>query len=579
MKLSYIAFIFSGVFSSAHAQNTDYQPHYLVGLLNDPNSRVPDVLKNHTSGKYFANDRVENWLADSNAPYTNVPKVGYSDIEFYYDENGEKVLGEFFCLTDNGYGSSHNSADYPLNLAHLRIQKPFAYGHGGAGLADAPFDIYTEVTALDTVLIHDPHELIKWENGADIQVVYKVPDDTWADYKTKRVLTGRDLDPEGLAVINQTCAIMGDELMPSVIMLNPTTGEILSPFVRTPDIDEKGNFIDGKFLSTRSDKIHCDVADLVDDADKCVIVDKSVAEKSDYVIHHKSGGYEGFAKLEDGSIAAFLELKVRADEPGPRVYNVKPGNCQIGDKPSFESFRGYYPFEFGATNIADVSSIPGSSNLVLVIERNGYPGLGYPTGHMFPGPVMPANKLCLVDLTNVDENMIMRGKKCILNYHIISDPWDVDHNGISRYAQTQVTNEQVIVVDDYCIVAGTDTNYPWTNQLDVNLTSIPFAQEVDDARFMVVCFEEPIFNIDFKLLDDTPMDPDNSTKSDAPMDSDPSPKSDDTMDPDNSTKSDAPSMDSDPSPKSDDTNDSANYIPSMILPAIMTIAATFVTIL
>merc|ERR1712106_791223 len=70
-------------------------------------------------------------------------------------------------------------------------------------------------------------------------------------------------------------------------------------------------------------------------------------------------------------------------------------------------------------------------------------------------------------------------------------------------AQTQVTNEQVIVVDDYCIIAGTDTNYPWTNQLD--LKSIPFAQEVNDARFMVVCFEEPIFNIDFKLLDDTPM--------------------------------------------------------------------------
>jgi hypothetical protein len=35
-----------------------------------------------------------------------------------------------------------------------------------------------------------------------------------------------------------------------------------------------------------------------------------------------------------------------------------------------------------------VSAIPGSSNLVAVIERNGYPG-----GHLFPAPTMPANKV------------------------------------------------------------------------------------------------------------------------------------------------------------------------------------------
>ena len=85
---------------------------------------------------------------------------------------------------------------------------------------------------------------------------------------------------------------------------------------------------------------------------------------------------------------------------------------------------------------------------------------------------------------------------------MISDPWDVDSNGIFRYAQTQVTNEQVIVVDDYCIIAGTDTNYPWTNQLDLDEAKMPFVQEVSDARFMVVCFEEPIFNIDYKLIND-----------------------------------------------------------------------------
>ncbi len=120
---------------------------------------------------------------------------------------------------------------------------------------------------------------------------------------------------------------------------------------------------------------------------------------------------------------------------------------------------------------------------------------------MFPAPRMPANKLCVVDLTDLNEDMVMYNKKCILNYHSVSDPWDVDGNGIFRYAQTQVTNEQVIVVDDYCIVAGTDTNFPWTNQFGVDVADLPFGQEVTDTRFMVVCFVEPIFNLDYPLME------------------------------------------------------------------------------
>jgi len=500
MKLSF-AFTVSCFASYVHAQNSDYQPHYLVGLLHYPNSHISEVFKNHTSGTYIKKaNTTENWVSDINVPYSYVPNVGFSDIEFYYDAEGTKVLGEFFSLTDNGFGSSENSADYPLNIAHMRIQKPFAYGHGGAGIGDKAFDAYTLAENKGTVLIRDPNNLIRWENEADIQVTYKTPDDTWDDYKTKRVLTGRDIDPEGLAVINQTCAVMGEELMASIMTINPSTGEILSNFVRTPDIDREGNLID-TYLSTRSDKVHCKIEDLKNNADDCMVVESSVVQASKYREINKTGGYEGFAKLADGTIAAFLEIIIDG-EPGVRVYKVQPGNCGVGDKPIFESFRGFYPFEIGATNIADVSSIPGSSNLVVVIERNGFPGLGHPVGHMFPGPVMPANKVCVVDLTNLDKNMAMKNKKCILNYHIISDPWDVDSNGIFRYAQTQVTNEALIVVDDYCIVAGTDTNYPWTNQLDLKDEEMSDKQEVSDARFMVVCFEEPIFNANYKLMGD-----------------------------------------------------------------------------
>lgn len=460
--------------------SAEYQDHYLVGLLNYPNDAVPDVLAGHTSGTY---------LGDEYGPYDYVPSVGFSDIEPFF-ENGEIVRGEFFCLSDNGYGSSSNSGDYALNIVHMKIEKPFSYRHG-----EHTVEPYTATENLGTALIHDPNGFISWENGADIQVAYHVPDSTWADYQELRVLTGRDFDVEGLAVINENLAIIGDELMPAIFAVNPTTGVVLSPFVRTPDIDEKGNF-NGKFLSTRGDKIHCSIEAL--EANECPAVDSEVVDASEYRKHDPSGGYEGFSVLADGTIAAFVEKKsgdtTLGDEPGVRVYKVLPGDGTTA--PSFDSFMGFYPFELNGGNIADVSHIPGSSTKVAVIERNGFP-----SGHKFPAPRMPANKLCVVDLTDLDDNMVMTNKKCILNYHNVNDPWDVDGNGIFRYAQTQVTNEQVIVVDDYCIIAGTDTNYPWTNQFGLDVDELPFGQEVTDTRFMVVCFMEPIFNLEYPLMD------------------------------------------------------------------------------
>lgn len=106
----------------------------------------------------------------------------------------------------------------------MKIQKPFTFRHG-----ESTFETYTKTENLNTAILHDPHGYIKWENGADITVAYKIPDNTWWDWKELRVLTGRDFDVEGLAVINEHFAIVGDELMPAIFAVNPTTGVVLSP--------------------------------------------------------------------------------------------------------------------------------------------------------------------------------------------------------------------------------------------------------------------------------------------------------------------------------------------------------------
>jgi len=223
----------------------------------------------------------------------------------------------------------------------MSIRKPFTYRHG-----ESTFDKYTETENLETMLIHDPNGYIQWENGADIQVAYATPDDTWAQYEELRVLTGRDFDVEGLAVVSSTCAIIGDELMPAIFAVDPSTGVVQSNFVRTPDIDSDGNF-NGMFLSTRGDKVHCSIESL--EANECSSVDSEIVDASTYRKHDPSGGYEGFSTLADGTIAAFLEKtsgdSSLGDEPGVRVYKVHPGDCTPANPPEFTEFLGFYPFE------------------------------------------------------------------------------------------------------------------------------------------------------------------------------------------------------------------------------------------
>eukprot|EP00965_Chrysotila_dentata_P151817 5016702-Pleurochrysis_carterae.AAC.4 len=108
-----------------------------------------------------------------------------------------------------------------------------------------------QAESLGVTLLRDPNNLIRWENGADIQmytfdayelsacarlmpsvyagyrrsspaflVEYATPDSTWDDWKAARVLTGRDFDLEGLAMKNSTYAV--------AVRLEPTSSPLES---------------------------------------------------------------------------------------------------------------------------------------------------------------------------------------------------------------------------------------------------------------------------------------------------------------------------------------------------------------
>lgn len=183
------------------------------------------------------------------APLTDIPNVGITDIatirarvpvETKDPKTGKVTISylfpvlsnnEFYTMVDEGYGTSDKSHDFPLHYHRMKFTKDFAYKHGGA-----TFDIWNDVEHIDTFLIKDPDSLISWKSEwdghpLDIQVTYGAPDDWSGDWVPERVLTGRDLSPEGMATLYDDCAIVVEKWGPSIFAMDPLTGNVKSGLV------------------------------------------------------------------------------------------------------------------------------------------------------------------------------------------------------------------------------------------------------------------------------------------------------------------------------------------------------------
>ena len=203
---------------------------------------VPDALKGHTTGRH---------KDVTGGPFQDVPIVGITSITHQLkkvvgkDPKTQKELpptfpqkaGEYYMLVDEGYGSSDKSGDFPLHFHKIKIALPMVYNHG-----DAKFGPYTEVEHQETILISDPHKLIGWKSewdghSLDIQAAYGVPANwegitgTPEDWKGRRVLTGRDLSPEGMVLKTDECALVVEKWGPSIFSMDPTTGIVKSKLI------------------------------------------------------------------------------------------------------------------------------------------------------------------------------------------------------------------------------------------------------------------------------------------------------------------------------------------------------------
>jgi hypothetical protein len=130
------------------------------------------------------------------------PVVGFSGIV-----DGRRP-GEFLAITDNGFGTKANSADFLIRAYHLRPD--FTTARGGEG----------SVAVLDFVQFADPDGLI----GFPIQRAGT----------PERWLTGADIDPESMQRDHRGDLWLGDEFGPWILHFD-AEGRLLEAPIALPD--------------------------------------------------------------------------------------------------------------------------------------------------------------------------------------------------------------------------------------------------------------------------------------------------------------------------------------------------------
>ncbi len=136
-------------------------------------------------------------------PFAEQPVQGFSGVQFAGD-------GNYWFLSDNGYGSKADSDDYLLRI--FKVDPNFQTAEGGTGAAEV----------LDFIQLSDPNDFI--------------PFDIVQEGTAERLLTGADFDVESIVVTDDRIWI-GEEFGPYLLEFS-LDGELLSAPIATPNFVE-----------------------------------------------------------------------------------------------------------------------------------------------------------------------------------------------------------------------------------------------------------------------------------------------------------------------------------------------------
>lgn len=427
------------------------------------------------SGEFFsAGDRATAARNGLTPPATGVafpdqPVQGVSSIV------PASAAGQWWALSDNGYGARANSADYELVIHRVRPTLSVTAADPGS------------IALLETVTLSDPEGHLDWQIVCDPTQGHPLPALAGNALPAippqvcqggDRVLTGFDLDPESLQVAGDGSFWIGEEFGPFLVHVS-RHGEVVEAPVRIPGVVAPQNpYLD------------------VDAGGRPTAAG--------------SRGFEGLGISPDRRwLYGLLEGAVTGDNPSDlRIYRY---DLRRGELSGFQTYRTELP-----TTLVSPSTIRRADG------TPAYPGAAVPTG---TGP-NAIGEITLLDRSRAvvierdgggDAPNVPRLKKlfpitfegrwdgrgvdkdpALVDLMAVPDPGGVGGDG-SYFRFPFTTIESVHAVDDDTLVVVNDNNFPFSNGRSFSRTGSLTGLVPDDNELITVDLSEDL-DVDRRLL-------------------------------------------------------------------------------
>lgn len=337
--------------------------------------------------------------------------------------------GNFYALSDNGFGARANSGDY--NLAFYELAVDFETG---------------TVEVIGSVQLRDPNNL------AGFPIVNEDTDE--------RFLTGADFDTESFRIAPDGTFWIGEEFGPYLLHFS-ADGELLAAPFPTPYPDVLADAARGlDFVQSPQNPAFVDLAD---DAAR-----RAAANLGG------SRGFEGMAISPDGTTLYTMLEGGLLDDATPGRLLIQPFDIA---SMSYTGEFFFYPLSIPTNAIGELTAI--NDTQFLVIERDNNQGVNSAFKRVF-----------LIDLNMVGEDGVTLSKTLVADLLAIYDANGlttaaegvVGFGPIFRFPFQTI--ESVYPIDADTLLLVSDNNYPFSNG---RRPGVP-----DDNEFILITLPTPL---------------------------------------------------------------------------------------
>ncbi len=425
----------------------------LIGLARLPADTFRD---GPTSGQF---------IEAEGAPFVDKQPVG--GISSLVPIPGEP--GSYYALSDNGFGTKANSADYLLCV--YKITPDFETGEVAWELA---------------FHLSDPNDLIDWPTVADGET-YPAPHGSDipvpAMIRDNRLLTGADFDVESMVLLPDGTIWIGDEFGPFLLHFDDE-GRLLEEPVGLPG--------EGMHSPDHPTK------------------DPAMAKIG------RSSGFEGLAAVRNGTLdltklpehlqeqLSEQELRdlrawaatVRVDalvallekpmegEQDIRIYRLQLGTSY---RPKADVNEAFKTISLSESTSAVGGATWFSAPPMLLAEATV--DFLYITRDAEQGDDSRGKRLRVFSILTSSPggpDAVTRGDAADLLD--LADPDDLDGDGNNRFRFPYLTIESVAVVDERTVIVCNDNNFPFTD-------GRPEREGPDETEFILIRFDEPLADL------------------------------------------------------------------------------------